>query len=364
MKTLGILTLDPEAEHSYYNGIAKEADKYDIKVFQFSPNKVNPIREEFNGYYFNHLTQEWIAGTHPIPEYIYDKTSYTQHPDSLKAKTIVQWLKNKQDITFLGYGLPNKWRIHETLQAYPSINQYLPPTELVENEKDVLSFLKSEKEIILKPIDGAGGYAIYHISTSKDRIIVKTTKANGKMVDSLIQPSSFLRLIRRLMKHHTFMMQPRLNNLSNENQPFDLRILLQKNMEGNWKITGKGIRVGAKNGILTNISAGARFEHYHEWKEKNKQFDWELIEDQLTTILQTFPLLLESSFAPLFELGLDILIEPDHSLWILDTNSKPGHKLITSLYPDRDTALFHAPLKYLSSMESMFEHPFSRGEIK
>lgn len=43
-------------------------------------------------------------------------------------------------------------------------------------------------------------------------------------------------------------------------------------------------------------------------------------------IFTLLPSILENSFSALFEIGVDIGITPDGSLWILDVNSKPGEK--------------------------------------
>ena len=114
-----------------------------------------------------------------------------------------------------------------------------------------------------------------------------------------------------------------------------MRILLNKDRNGEWREFQRAIRKGEENGILTNISRGASYFSYNEWKDSHDSHKWDFIEEEITSILEEVPILLEEHFSPLFEIGVDLIIGDDHSLWILDMNSKPGHKVVDALDPEK-----------------------------
>ena len=179
---------------------------------------------------------------------------------------------------------------------------------------------------------------------------VRTTK-KGEMIEKQMDEETFSRWLESLTRKKKFIMQKRLDNLDDHNRPFDLRLLLQKNEKDEWDVSCKGFRAGIPGSLLTNISAGAAAIPYREWKKNQKQYNWNYIESELREIVQTLPAILEYEFAPLFEIGLDIIIARDSSVWILDMNSKPGHKMLQLLPSEEVIRLHSLPLRYCKALQ-------------
>lgn len=125
-------------------------------------------------------------------------------------------------------------------------------------------------------------------------------------------------------------------------------MLLQKNELGNWLERGRGIRIGKKGGIISNLSAGGIVSNFMNWIDSLPFALREYIQQELDDILANIPAILEEAFLPLFELGIDIGIDKNGAIWILDINSKPGRKVILATRPEISEQLFEAPLCYAS----------------
>jgi len=360
-QSLGIMTLTPQITNSYFLGIAKKSLSYPIDLYLFSPKGTSPLNETVDGFYFNKETQSWENEAFEIPEYIYDRTYYQKDIQSQQAKAVVQWLKNQRHIRFLGYGLPNKWHLYEKLKKTP-ISPYIPETYLVTDGNHLLNLLTEHKDIIIKPVDGAHGFAIYHLVESQGGIVVRTTKKEGIREQSFQRKEIFIKWVNRILLQHTFICQKRILNLTKENAPFDLRILLNKNASGEWREFQRAIRVGEQQAILTNISRGASYKSYSDWMTLHDS-SWDYIEEELTDIMEEMPLLLEEHFSALFEIGVDIIIGEDQSLWILDMNSKPGHKVVDALGPEKLPSLYKAPLDYCEFLASQSLTSLRRGDF-
>ncbi len=365
-QTLGIMTLTPETEKSYHDEIARRGSIYALDVCMFSPISIDLFHDTVVGFHFNPTSEQWEKDTFPLPTYIYDRTFYRKDSVSLEAKKIVQQLKNKRNIEFLGYGLPNKWRIYNTLKDHPRLSSFIVETHLVENGKHALSILNEHLDIILKPFDGAHGFSVYNIllDSSSNTITVKTTKKKRLIQSEFHDYETFISFIDHLLQSQTFIAQKRLKNLTSDEKPFDLRAFLQKDENGKWIVIQKGIREGDKQGILTNISAGASLHNYEEWKKRHRHLPWNQLEHQLRNIFNHLPTALESSFAPLFEMGLDIIMDQNDSIWILDMNSKPGRKMVQILNPTKLDELYAAPLKYVHYLQSFSLPTASRRDSK
>ncbi|WP_421384051.1 YheC/YheD family protein [Bacillus salacetis] len=350
MTRLGIMMLEPDTTHPFYTGMAKESKTYDVEVVIFSPLQIHPHTEWIQGYRYCTDTRCWKKDIFTIPEYIYDRTFYKDDFTSKQAKAIVQWLKNRDDLCFLGYGLPNKWTIYRHLKEQVKVSPYLPETTLIESIPEAVSLIKKEKRVIIKPFDGAHGVAVYEIQADKEQVTIRTTKKT-EIVEKKMDEETLARWLESLTRKKSFILQKRLDNRDEQNRPFDLRLLLQKNEKDNWSVSCKGFRVGNQASLLTNLSAGAAAIPYEEWKKHQKHYNWTYIESELKDIIRYLPETLEEEFAPLFEIGLDIIICRDSSVWILDMNSKPGHKMLQLLAQEEIDRLHSLPLRYCKALQ-------------
>ena len=125
-----------------------------------------------------------------------------------------------------------------------------------------------------------------------------------------------------------------------------MRILLQKDRTNHWVEQGRGIRKGSKDCITSNLATGGKAVTYEELINEIAHPHQKYIELTIRHILRTLPEELEARFRPLFELGVDLGIDRKNRVWILDINSKPGRKIIETLYPEKKEALYEAPIAY------------------
>jgi hypothetical protein len=353
--TFGIMTLNMESENSYINELANRAESMGMEVFRFIPSDIHPHNLLVKGRKYDSRTNAWLECNAPIPTIIYDRCFYGEDDHSKQCLPIVTWLKSRKDLTFLGYGLPNKLELYQALKS-TTLSSYLPSTQAVLSIESILSELTLRKKIILKPINGSQGYGIYYLKKNEKTIHVKTEKQ--KRIISRIFPNEakLTHWLTLLIKQRNYLLQPYLELSNKENKPFDIRILLQKNELGVWGEQGRGVRIGTTGGLLSNLAAGGSVINFKEWLVSLPPAKGEYLQQELKFILTSLPSTLEKAFMPLFEIGVDIGIAKDGSIWILDINSKPGRKVILSTNPELQDSLYTKPLlygKYLSQTDQM-----------
>ncbi len=264
MTAFGIMTLSMESEASYINEIASLAEQFEMECFRFLPSHINPHTLQVSGKRFDPETISWIESEFPIPTIIYDRCFYGDDAHSKQCIPIVSWLKSRDDVTFLGYGLPNKLDLYETLQN-SILSAYLPSTKPASDPDHVLLELKARKRLILKPINGSQGYGIYYVKKNDKTYHVKTEK--NKQIISRIFPNEakLIQWLQTLIRQRQYLVQPYLELSNDHLQPFDIRMLLQKNEQGSWVERGKGVRHGTTGGILSNLSAGGIANSFSDW---------------------------------------------------------------------------------------------------
>ncbi len=345
MIAFGIMTLSMDSEASYMDEIAIRAHSCGMECFRFLPSKINPHTLKVEGKRFEFEQQHWIDCEFPIPSLLYDRCFYGDDDHSKQCIPIVSWLKSREDLTFLGYGLPNKLDLYHALKS-SALTPYLPQSQSISEISTVLAELNKWKRLIIKPINGSQGYGIYYLKKNNKTFHVKTEK--NKKIISRIFPNE-MKLsgwLKPLIQQRKYLVQPYLDLVNTELQPFDIRILLQKNEQGQWVERGKGIRTGNTGGILSNLSAGGSVVDFAEWSSNLTSSNLEYICNELDFILTNLPVLLEKEFLPLFELGIDIGVAKNGAIWILDVNSKPGRKVLLKTNAEMKDTLSLAPLLY------------------
>lgn len=345
MLTFGLMTLNLAHEDSYFTEIAKRAQDLGVICHRFVPSHINPLTEEIEGEIFSSEKGQWQKDIFSIPTILYDRCFYGEDFHSKQCKSIVKWLKMKREVQFLGYGLPNKWKIYEAL-AHTALAPYIPKTVAAQSPEIVRSYLHKWNKIILKPINGSQGNGIYVIEKQAKKWIVKTDKKAGQVMKVFEEELPFQQWLEKICSKKEFILQPFLNLTTEKHEPFDIRSLLQKNKKGEWRRIGTGIRIGQKDGIISNLSAGGNVLSYESWLEQVEPSYRKFITEEMDDLLTTLPLVMEKEFPPLFELGIDIGMAKDYSLWILDINSKPGRKVLLKNDPKLKDFLYESPLLY------------------
>lgn len=342
MLTLGLLSIENNQEQEYFTQIAKRASKHPLRVVRFRPTDVRPNTPFINGLIFQTDTKEWVHDTFQLPSFLYDRCFYNNE-HSKRSKPIVDWLKKRHDITFLGHGLPNKLILTDTLFEHDILRPFIPTTHKLLHTKQALQILQREKKLVLKPITGSRGIDIYFLSLMNKNILIQTQKGKS-IISETLNGKHCIHFIQELISRQEYMTQTYLPIHDTNQAPFDIRIFLQKNQYGHWERKATGIRHGAPNTLISNLSGGGKVESFEEWK---KQFvGGKKVDRLISRIVKHLPTFLENRLVPLFEIGLDIGVEMNGNIWILDVNSKPGHQVALQINPEFREDLFNAPLLY------------------
>ncbi|MFD2443067.1 YheC/YheD family protein [Bacillus sp. CGMCC 1.16607] len=363
MEAFGIITLNENSEMAYFTEIAIRASELGMTCCRFIPSNIHPVSQQISGSIYDPHTKKWAATEFPIPTILYDRCFYGDDFQSKQCSSIVSWLKGREDIVFLGYGLPNKLELNHVLKQ-SVLSPYLPLTQSITNLSVVLEELNQFKRIVIKPINGSQGNGIYYIEYETLPIKVKTFNKNRHIQKEFHDEKKFHTWISTLISKKNYLVQPYLELSNENNQPFDIRILLQKCEDGSWMERGRGIRVGHPDGIISNLHAGGQTESYGLWKQKLSPNQKEFIDLEINELLREIPKVLEEKFLPLFELGIDVGMAKDGSIWVLDINSKPGRKVILETTPENRDDLFFAPILYGRTLDSSGQNGRKRYDAK
>ncbi len=352
MISLGFVTLYPTQELKLATELAKRAPELGIRLYRFTPTSIKPASEMVRGEKYNHTTNTWEQSMFEIPMYLYDRCFYSNDEVSKKSQPIMNWLKLRPANVFLGYGLPNKWEIYNTLRQDKELSPYIPFTEQALSSSAILRTLTKNQQIILKPEKGSMGKGIIGLFLQHNKVEVVYKDDNLLKRNQFTTRGDLKKWIDSVITSQPYLSQTYLPLHDEENRPFDIRILLQKDGKGNWIEQGRGIRLGLPDHLISNLGGGGETHSFESWTENMSFHQKQLLSDNIHTIINRLPDVLEEQFDPLFEIGVDLGLTNDGAIWILDTNSKPGRKVIIETSPEKEDALHSTILQYCLHLHS------------
>ncbi|MGO4788776.1 YheC/YheD family protein [Paenibacillus sp. 2KB_20] len=129
-----------------------------------------------------------------------------------------------------------------------------------------------------------------------------------------------------------YLIQRGIHLLTYDHRPFDLRVMIQRNPEGEWEATGTVGRVAHPRKAVTNGSQGGTIyaaDRLIRASADDAKTD-ELLQE-IDRIALAVAAAMSHTYPALNELGLDLAVDRDLTLWILEVNTLPDPCPFTKL---------------------------------
>jgi len=294
--------------------------------YAFSPYGVNFHSKTIAGYYYSN--GYWRRGTFPFPDVVYPREG-GYSPTKLQIRQKLQ----TAGCRFINPPLIGKWETHKILMQNPNINAYIPDTRLIKGFGQVERMLNKYGAVYLKPIAGSMGRNIIkvvkvrHSNTYSYQYQIHSRTHSG----SATGIKSLYNSLRKVMGKRQYIVQQRLNLFKFIGNIADVRILVQKDDQGQWHITGKAVRIGKRGSITSNISSGGSAKKVRAVLDQ--KFSDPLKKDAIMAEIDYIALeaagYLEQHINSIGELGIDIGIDTTGKLWFIEANLRPARQVFT-----------------------------------
>uniref|UniRef100_UPI00046FFD5C YheC/YheD family endospore coat-associated protein n=1 Tax=Paenibacillus zanthoxyli TaxID=369399 RepID=UPI00046FFD5C len=259
---LGILTLylnnaKQLEEKSIYSKMITQGKRIGLDVFVFTPMDVDSGKQRINAMVFDPGTGKWGRKWRTFPDMIYDRCRIQR---SERFQQLLRFRSRYNHLTFLNRPLRNKWTIHQTFSQKGRFRPHMPTTLLYHSSSDLHQMLKASPVIYIKPINGTGGRGILRIERLKEArgmFDIQGRRQNRRIIPprkvSLPRLES---IVRQWCIGGRFLIQQGIPLRLPNGRFHDYRMLVQKNSEGNWELTGIAGRVGAAKSVTSNLHGG------------------------------------------------------------------------------------------------------------
>ncbi|WNS46387.1 YheC/YheD family protein [Paenibacillus sp. MMS20-IR301] len=347
---LGIMTgrrngNPPISEPEFCSQLSRAAPLHNLKVLVFHPEGVADDGSSVNGYFWD--GEKWQPAQAPPPDILYNRCFYRTPEEKQSAAAAMHALSRSLPWS---RGLPDKWGVYGILRRSRRAAALLPETAVYSGRRDLGNRLaEREYGVFLKPRAGSHGRKTLHavLSGGGELLVRGRDKKNEPFQYVFGTPDEGLDWIHRFIGRHRYIIQPYLHLISRRGQPFDVRVLMQKNGSGAWMLTGMAVRLGRQGSLTSNLHGGGTAVPalpflLAEYGEEGRE-----LLAELASASALLPPLLEAACGRLGELGLDFGIDAGGRLYLLEANSKPG-RTVFRLTGDRRAARLAAenPLRY------------------
>jgi len=160
----------------------------------------------------------------------------------------------RKTMLFNGFNRYSKHRIHQMLIKNPELRKFMPHT--VKYSKANLQKLTMKyTSLYIKPSSGSIGEGILKISQVKNGMWKITLRKGQSIIKS---KKSTLSFVSHFIGNKGYIIQETIPLALYKARPYDLRVSVQRGIDGNWKVTGIVGKVAAKGSHVTNVAKGGR----------------------------------------------------------------------------------------------------------
>jgi hypothetical protein len=357
---LGILVCErrngnpPFAESTFIRRLHLISANIGMRLFAFAPWTWDEKSDSVKGWTWSQGQQRWESSDQMLPSVVYDRSWPETQEEKQRYRISLHRILAVRKLTFLNGRLPNKGKVYEFLFRDQALRPLIPPTNLYEGSDSLASWLrKNRHSVFLKPIAGSQGKRVISMLRTDDGYVNLTGRHgdNQPFYLKCENEAEALRRVGRWIGQRTYLMQPMLDLRGPLGEPFDLRVLMQKNKNGLWTLTGMAARKGNPGSVTSNLHGGGIATSAQEVLTPlfGEQRGNELLQE-IRKVSYLIAARLEETWGRFAEIGLDFGIDRCGKLWFLEANSKPGRAAMRSAGKEAAREAVEYPLSYARSI--------------
>lgn len=327
--------------------------KLPAQFYLFTPASINWTNKTVRGYAYRKLINQeqgsWVSSMYPLPDIVYDRISSRKGEARARVRSTKRKLMNLPYLKYFNPAFLNKWKVHQLLQQNDSLTPYLPETKFL-NLSNLTDMISRYSTLYLKPSNGSQGNGIIKVVGEQNGRLHYTVYRRGKHFGHADNSAKLMTATRYTRERRPYIVQEGINLTTYLNAAFDIRIIYQKNVQGEWLISKKFVRVAPHGSSVANLSRGGTAEISKKVFASVFNRDEELIKtknEELKNICKIVAETLETASNKIYgELGLDIGIDKEGNFWLIEVNSKPRKTTETELSQGIVRNTFRRPLQY------------------
>jgi hypothetical protein len=297
--------------------------------FAFTPRDINWQQETVYGWFLD-PAGAWSRRVVPLPDVIYNRLPSRKAETGLELTSLRERFVRKR-IPFFNWSFFNKSDVYKLLDNDPEALRHLPESVNNPTSERIREMLEKHHFLYYKPSAGSLGVGIYRLTYHPRRGYFARYRSNGENV--LLRFNHFNGLMRMLRARHGtalnhYVVQQGIRLVEIENCPIDFRFHMHKDGENRWVVAGIGAKKAGRGSVTTHIKNGGSLMTPEQALSRTFVDKSDDVLKEAKEIAVKLSEAIERNYShTLGELGLDIGIDRDGSVWMFEANAKPGRSI-------------------------------------
>ncbi|MGI6610528.1 MAG: YheC/YheD family protein [Limnochordia bacterium] len=315
-----------QAQTSLFRRVIVAGEELGVLVYVFDFHDIRWTERRVRGYTFSQ--GRWVVRRYPLPDVVFDRATGVFPGGSLHADKARHRLVRTFGVKLFNTRLGGKMRMHRLMRADELLRKHLPVTRRVQGSEVVAQLVAGHGGVYLKPQNGAQGKGIIRLRRAKKGVTYTlTTRDYTQVRGHAASVAGALGSLRRRVSLSNYLVQPDLNLLRLNGRICDVRVLVQKDVDGAWHITGVAVRAGAAGRVISNLHGGGRSLRLERLLQSALGADEETthqLQEEIGNLAIRIAEVLDRSTPCLGELGVDLGVDRTGRIWIIEANSRTG----------------------------------------
>lgn len=253
----------------------------------------------------------------PRPTVIYHRVF-----DRKKVRSKIQALI-KDGITFFNEKTYDngKFPIYTILSNDSKLSKQLPFT-LKATENNIKAMMEKYDSLILKPNLGRIGKGLMKIEKMGEEWCLSYTEKSkaGKTRKKIYFQSELPDILTKKIKSHFYIVQERINLATYNNNPFDIRVIVQRNNKGEWETTAFIVKVAKKGYFVTNVGQGGTTYPLQTILKQHPHLSYNKVSQDISNFTINIAKHLSENLPHIGCLGVDIGMTNDGIPYFIEVN--------------------------------------------
>ncbi|MFS0556613.1 YheC/YheD family protein [Brevibacillus sp. 179-C9.3 HS] len=324
---LGILTVGEGStflgNRENFKDITQSGKKWGALVYVFTPQGINWEKKKVRGYLYNNRQNLWQEVILPFPHVVYNRIPTRKAERRPEVRRALSRIHDMPNVTLFNPGFFDKQKLFSMLESHPEVHAFLPQTKKLDTLARFRSFCTEHRFVYLKPVRGKAGEGIMRIDFKNDRWLLQRLKEQKAITRRFANLNDVWRHIRIHVKQQKYIMQQGIRRAHYKGKPFDVRVLVQKNGDGEWGVTGVGIRRSGSQSITTHVPRGGSIHSLSTVLQALFPYNPEQMEQHIHHTALAIARSLNTELTDLAEMSMDLGLTADGRLWFFEANAKP-----------------------------------------
>lgn len=273
----------------------------------------------------------------PWPNVVYNRIP-NRGGERLVTTRVAKRALRLRGIPVFNWKFFHKLVLYRLLERDEIARAYLPETYPLRAMSQVGRFLRKYPMVYLKPNGGSKGHGIVKINRLPGggyAVAFRRGNQNYRLISGSWAEAEMH--ARRGMQRRSYIMQEGLMLARYRGRPFDIRVTLYKNGDGDWIPSGPAAKIAGRGSVTTHVVSGGRVVPLNQalrvtFGDRAEEIRQRIYEASVT-LAQALERVTRSEMG---ELGLDIGVTAQGRVAMFEANSKPGRAIFSPGWAARD----------------------------